>query len=397
MHVKREINMKKIPFNKPFIVGKELSYIKKAVMDNAHLSGDGPFTKLCHRWLEDNLGCKKAFLTTSGTAAIEMAVVLFGLKAGDEIIMPSFTFVSTANAFVLRGAVPVFIDIREDTLNIDETLIKRAVTPKTKAIVPVHYAGYPCSMDKIMAIANKYGLLVIEDAAQGLMSSYNNKFLGTIGHAGCLSFHETKNVISGEGGALILNDEKLTEKAEIIWEKGTDRKKFFRGEVDKYTWVDIGSSYLPSELIAAFLYAQLQCAKKILKKRRAIHKHYRQKLMPLAIAGKFKLPTEQDGGNCNGHIFYILTRSLEERNSLINYLNKRGVHAIFHYIPLHSSPAGLRYGRASGKMRVTDYASNRLIRLPMYYEMTKADVEFVVSGIEKFYTPRPLNLRPKGH
>ena len=378
----------KIPFNKPFIVGKELSYIAKAVLDNSHLSGDGPFTKICHRWLEDNIGCKKAFLTTSGTAAIEMATVLFGLGRGDEVIMPSFTFVSTANAFVLRGAVPVFVDIREDTLNIDESLIEKAVTLKTKAIVPVHYAGYPCSMDKIMAIANKYGLRVIEDAAQGFLSSFGNKFLGTIGHAGCLSFHETKNVISGEGGALILNDEKLTEKAEIIWEKGTDRKKFFRGEVDKYTWIDIGSSYPPSELIAAFLYAQLEHAEKILEKRRVIHKHYREKLIPLAIAEKFKLPPEQDGNNCNSHIFYILTRSPEERNSLIKYLKRHGVNAVFHYTPLHSSPAGLRYTRTFGKLLVTDYASKRLLRLPMHYEMTMADVEFVVSKIEKFYNKK---------
>jgi dTDP-4-amino-4,6-dideoxygalactose transaminase len=378
----------KIPFNKPFIIGKELSYIEKAAMVNSHLSGDGPFSKLCHQWLEEHLGCKKAFLTTSGTAAIEMAAVLFGFKPGDEIIMPSFTFVSTANAFALRGAVPVFVDIREDTLNIDEALIEKAITRKTKAIVPVHYAGYPCSMDKIMAIANKHGLLVIEDAAQGLMSSYNNKSLGTIGHAGCLSFHETKNVISGEGGALILNDERLLEKAEIIWEKGTDRKKFIRGEVDKYTWVDIGSSYLPSELVAAFLYAQLQHAEKILKKRRMIHKHYHQNLMPLAKAKRVKLPPEQDGDNCNGHIFYILTGSLEEKNLLLKYLNKHGVHAVFHYIPLHSSPAGIRFSRTATKMSVTDDVSNRLIRLPLYYEMTKAEVEFVVSKIENFYNKK---------
>lgn len=375
----------RIPFNKPFIAGRELSYIKNAVMDNSHLSGNGPFTKLCHKWLENNIGCKKAFLTTSGTAAIEMAAVLFGFKPLDEIIMPSFTFVSTANAFVLRQAVPVFIDIRQDTLNIDETLIEAAITKRTKAIVPVHYAGYPCSMEKIMAIADKYGLKVIEDAAQGLLSAYNNKFLGTIGHVGCLSFHETKNVISGEGGALILNDGRLSKKAEIIWEKGTDRLKFFRGEVDKYTWVDIGSSYLPSELIAAFLYGQLQCAEKILKRRRTIYDYYHQKLMPLAIKGCFTLHDEEAQDSCNGHIVYILTRSLKERDSLIRYLNNCGIKAIFHYVPLHSSPAGLRYGRVSGKMRVTDDVSNRLVRLPIYYEITKADVEFVVSEIENFY------------
>ena len=378
----------KVPFNKPFIIGKELAYIKKAIVDNLQLSGDGPYTKLCHKWLEDNIGCKKAFITTSGTAAIEMAAVLFGFKPGDEIIMPSFTFVSTANAFVLRGAVPVFIDIREDTLNIDETLIEKAITQRTRAIVPVHYAGYPCAMDKIMAIADRDGLKVIEDAAQGLMSSCSSGFLGTIGDAGCFSFHETKNVISGEGGALILNDERMIEKAEIIWEKGTDRKKFIRGEVDKYTWVDIGSSYLPSELIAAFLFAQLQCAAKIIEKRRAIYNHYRRKLTPLAMARKLKLPAEQEGDNCNGHIFYIITKSVEEKSLLIKYLNRRGVNAVFHYVPLHSSPAGLKYGRTAGEMRVTDYISNRLIRLPMYYEMTRAKVEFVVRQIEKFYAKR---------
>ena len=374
----------KIPFNKPFIIGKELSYIKKAVIDNAHLAGGGSFTRLCHRWLEENLGCKKAFLTTSGTDALEMAAVLFGIKAGDEIIMPSFTFVSTANAFALRGAVPVFVDIRQDTFNIDETLIEKAITSKTKAIVPVHYAGHSCAMDKIMFIANKYKLLVIEDAALGLMSTYGNKFLGTIGHAGVLSFHETKDVISGEGGALILNDEKLIEQAEIIWEKGTDRKKFFRGEVDKYTWVNLGSSYLPSELIAAFLYAQLKHVKKIQRKRCLIHRQYRQSLMPLCASGKFKLPIEQKN-NSDGHIFYILTKSLKERNLLIKHLYCHGIKAVFHYVPLHSSPAGLRYGRVFGQMRVTDYVSDRLLRLPMYYAMSKEDVRFVASSISKFY------------
>lgn len=377
--------MKTIPFNKPFIAGKELTYIKKAITDNMHLSGDGPFTKLCHKWLEDNIGCRKAFITTSGTTAIEMAAILFGFKPGDEIIMPSFTFVSTASAFVLRGAIPVFVDIREDTLNIDETLIEKAITPKTKAIVPVHYAGYPCAMRQIMSIAGKHGLHVIEDAAQGLLSSYNKKYLGTIGHAGCLSFHETKNVISGEGGALVLNDEEMIERAEIIWEKGTDRKKFIRGEVDKYTWVGLGSSYLPSELITAFLYAQLQHSKKIFDKRCAIHKYYRKKLSPLAEEGKFKLPVEHDGSNCNGHIFYILTGSDKERNSLIRYLNGCGINAVFHYVPLHSSPAGLRYGKVTGRMDVTDYVSRRLVRLPMYYKMTKSNVDFIVGKIGKFY------------
>lgn len=375
----------KIPFNKPFIVGKELLYIKKAIIDNSHLSGDGPFTKICHKWLEDNLRCKKVFLTTSGTAALEMAAVLFNFKPKDEIIMPSFTFVSTANAFVLRGAVPVFVDIRGDTLNINENLIEKAITPKTRAIVPVHYAGQPCSMAKIMSIAKKYKLIVIEDAAQGLLSSYNGRFLGTIGHAGCLSFHETKNIICGEGGALILNDSAMIKRAEIAWEKGTDRKRFNRGEVDKYTWVDKGSSYLPSELISAFLYSQLQYSQKIVEKRLAIYNHYRERLGVLDKLGKIKLPANQYQDNCNNHIFYILTDSLKQRNALIKYLNNNSINAVFHYIPLHSSPAGLKYGRTFGKMQITDYVSNVLIRLPMYYEMTKANVEFVVSKIEGFY------------
>ncbi|MBF0254236.1 MAG: dTDP-4-amino-4,6-dideoxygalactose transaminase [Candidatus Omnitrophica bacterium] len=375
----------KIPFNKPFIVGKELSHIRRAVTRYAHLAGAGPYTRACHAWLEKHLRCRKAFLTTSGTAALEMAVVLFGLGPGDEVIMPSFTFVSTANACVLRGAVPVFVDIRKDSLNMDETLLEKAITPRTRAIVPVHYAGYPCAMGPIMAVARKHGLRVIEDAAQGLSSSHRGRFLGTIGHAGCISFHETKNIISGEGGALILNEPAMIEKAEIIWEKGTDRSKFLRGETDKYTWVDVGSSYLPGELIAAFLYGQFQHAAKIIHKRRAIHKRYVRALSPLAREGRIELRDTDATDQSNGHMFYILTRSLEERTALIAFLKRRGIHAVFHYVPLHSSPAGLKYARVSGSMRVTDEISRRLLRLPMYYEMTPADVEAVAGAVRAFY------------
>lgn len=375
----------KIPFNKPFIVGKELHYISQAVLQEMHLSGGGTFTKRCDAWLEERLGCRKALLTHSCTASLEMAAILCDLQPGDEVIMPSFTFVSTANAFVLRGAVPVFIDIREDTLNIDERLIEAAVTDKTKAIVPVHYAGRACAMDEIMDMAHTYKLWVIEDAAQALMSSYHSRALGSVGHIGCLSFHETKNVISGEGGALLLNDESLIERAEIVWEKGTNRNKYFRGQVDKYTWVDIGSSYLPSELIAAFLFAQLEHADEIVEKRRTIYKAYTERLMPLARTGRISLPVDHAGHRCNGHMFYILAESLEERNRLLHFLGDKGVNAVFHYVPLHSSPAGRKFGRVGSNMEVTDNISDRLIRLPMYYDMTYDDVDIAVGAINAFY------------
>lgn len=372
----------KIPFNKPFIVGKELYNIAQAVIES-HLSGDGPFTGRCHKWLEERLGCAKALLTHSCTGALEMAAMLCGIGPGDEIIMPSFTFVSTANAFVLRGGVPVFIDIREDTLSIDETLIEQAITPRTKAIVPVHYAGVSCAMDEIMDIAKRHGLFVVEDAAQALLSTYRDRYLGAIGHFGCLSFHETKNIISGEGGALLINDEKFIEQAEIFWEKGTNRKQFFRGEVDKYTWVDIGSSFLPSDLVGAFLYAQLEQAEKIMAARNRIFEHYLQLLRPIEDKGSIRLPATQTGGN--GHIFYIITRSLEDRCRLIDYLKQNGTMAIFHYVPLHSSPAGIKYGRTSGDMRNTDDLSDRVLRLPIYYEMRDEDVEMVAEHVGRFY------------
>ncbi|MEW6313108.1 MAG: dTDP-4-amino-4,6-dideoxygalactose transaminase [Pseudomonadota bacterium] len=372
----------KIPFNKPFIVGNELAYIEDAVR-KGQLSGDGPYSKRCHQWLEQRLGCQRALLTHSCTAALEMAAILCDLQPGDEVILPSYTFVSTANAFVLRGAVPVFVDIRADTLNIDERLIEAAITPKTRAIVPVHYAGVPCDMDAIMAIAQKHHLLVVEDAAQALLSTYKGKALGSIGHLGCLSFHETKNVISGEGGALLVNDEHLIERAEIIREKGTNRSQFFRGEVDKYTWVDIGSSYLPSELIGAFLYAQLEHAEQIIARRRALCDAYAEHLRPLQDAYRVRLPSFDS--DANGHMYYLIAVSLAERSALITHLKANGIYSVFHYVPLHSAPAGRRYGRTGSAMTVTDDLSERLVRLPLYYELGIDEVTFVADCVTDFY------------
>jgi dTDP-4-amino-4,6-dideoxygalactose transaminase len=375
----------KIPFNKPFIVGKELFYIAQAVIENRHTAGDGPFTKKCQFWLEERLGCRKTLLTHSCTAALEMAAILANIKPGDEIIMPSFTFVSTANAFVLRGGIPVFVDIRPDTLNIDESLIEEAITPKTRAIVPVHYAGVSCHMDAIMEIAQRKQLLVIEDAAQALLSRYRERYLGTIGQMACLSFHETKNIISGEGGALLINDPSLIERAEMIREKGTNRNLFFRGQVDKYTWVDIGSSYLPSDILAAFLYAQMENADQIIAQRNLTYDLYMEGLRPLAEKGYIQLPFILKDCRCNGHLFHIITRSLEERTELIKFLGEHGILAIFHYVPLHNSPAGQLYGRAGGPLNVTEQVSDGLLRLPLYYEMTPENVQYVVSKISRFY------------
>jgi dTDP-4-amino-4,6-dideoxygalactose transaminase len=378
-----------IPFNKPFIVGKELFYIAQAVIENRQMAGDGPFTKKCQAWLEERLGCLKALLTHSCTAALEMAAILCDIQTGDEIIMPSYTFVSTANAFVLRGGIPVFIDIRPDTLNMDETKIEAAITSKTKAIVPVHYAGNPCAMDEIMDIADRHRLFVIEDAAQALLSTYKEKFLGAIGDFGAISFHETKNIISGEGGALLINKEKYAERAEIIWEKGTNRKQFFRGEVDKYTWVDIGSSYLPGELTAAFLYAQLEQAKQINARRAQIFNLYYESLLPLEDKNLIRLPAIDPAvGSHNGHLFYIITNTAEVRTRLIQRLKETGIYAIFHYIPLHSSPAGKKYGKPGGPLANTDDLCERIIRLPLFYEMTDADVKCVIDAIEKFFQIR---------
>ena len=375
----------KIPFNKPFTIAGELENIAAAVREG-HLAGDGRFTRQCHQWLERNLGTRKALLTHSCTAALEMAAILCDFQPGDEVIMPSFTFVSTANAFVLRGAVPVFVDIRPDTLNLDEKLAAGAVTARTRAIVPVHYAGVACEMDTLMALARDKGLVVIEDAAQGVLAEYKGNKLGAIGHLGCLSFHETKNVISGEGGALLVNDPRFAERAEIIREKGTNRAQFFRGEVDKYTWVDIGSSYLPSELIGAFLWAQLEHADAINAKRLALCAAYRKGLQALAREGKLALPQPQPAGvKGNGHLFYVLLKDLATRVKLIAHLKARGIHSVFHYVPLHSSPAGRKFGRAAGAMTVTDDVADRLLRLPLYHGLTEEDAAGVAAAIHEFF------------
>lgn len=352
-------------FNKPYMTGRELAYIAEAY-SNSILAGDGPFTKRCHAWLEGKTGARKALLTHSCTAALEMAAILADIQPGDEVIMPSYTFVSTANAFVLRGGVPVFVDIRPDTLNIDETLIEAAITPRTKAIVPVHYAGVACEMDTIMAIASRHGLLVIEDAAQGIMSTYKGRPLGSIGHMGAYSFHETKNITSGEGGALLVNDERFARRAEIIREKGTNRSQFFRGEVDKYTWIDIGSSYLPGEVIAAFLWAQMEEAQHITHTRLDTWRRYHESFAALEMAGILSRPKIPENCHHNAHMYYILLASLEKRTNLISKLKEKGVNTVFHYVPLHSSPAGQKYGRVHGSMAITQNVSDRLVRLPLW-------------------------------
>ncbi len=375
-----------IPFNRPFIVGKELYNIAQAVIVGSQLSGNGDYTKKCQQWMEKEFNVKKALLTHSCTAALEMAAILCDIGPGDEIIMPSFTFVSTANAFVLKGGVPVFVDIREDTLNIDERLIEKAITSKTKAIVPVHYAGAPCEMDTINSIAEKHNLLVIEDAAQGFSSFYNNRALGSIGHFGCLSFHETKNIICGEGGALYVNDDRFIHRAEVIWEKGTNRKDFLHKKCDKYTWVDVGSSFLPGEMTAAFLYAQLEQSENIISNRQATHKIYSRLLAPLASRGVIRLSDYPDNISANGHIFYIITGTFEERSELIQALAEQNIKSVFHYVPLHSSPAGRKYGRVCGDMHVTDHISNCVLRLPLFYGMEEEKVQRVADTIKKFYT-----------
>ena len=375
----------RVPFSRPYATGAELEHIARAVKDG-HLAGDGPYTAKCHRWLEERLGCGRALLTHSCTAALEMAAMLCDVAPGDEVIMPSFTFVSTANAFVLRGAVPVFVDVRRDTLNLDEALVAAAVTPRTRVIVPVHYAGVACEMNAMMKLAAERRLLVVEDAAQALLSEYKGRKAGAIGHLGCLSFHETKNVISGEGGALLVNDQQLVDRAEIMREKGTNRARFFRGETDKYTWVDIGSSFLPGELIAAFLYAQLDHAADINARRRALCQAYFARLQDLERRGLLELPRpDPEGVHGNGHMFYVLLRDLESRTALISHLKSRGVNAVFHYVPLHSSPAGQRFCRTAGSMAVTDDLASRLLRLPLYCDMTEREVDLVTTGIAAFY------------
>ncbi len=374
-----------IPFNKPCYTGNEDKYVLEA-MRSSKISGDGEFSKRCHKWFEENLPCKKALLTPSCTHALEMTAILIDIQPGDEVIMPSYTFVSTANAFVLRGAKIVFVDIRPDTMNIDENLIEDAITDKTKAIVVVHYAGVGCEMDKIMEIAEKYNLFVVEDAAQGMMSSYKGKALGTIGHLGAYSFHETKNYTSaGEGGLLIVNDERFIERAEIIREKGTNRSQFFRGMVDKYTWVDIGSSYLLNDVSAAYLWGQLEKAEEINQNRLNTWKKYYDGLKNLENKGKIELPKIPEYCKHNAHMFYIKVKNLEERTALIEHLKKNGILAVFHYVPLHSAPAGIKFGRFHGEDKYTTKESERLIRLPMYYGMKEEEIREVIDSIYKFF------------
>ena len=373
-----------ISFNKPPYVGGEIKYIEEAVKAQK-ICGDGQFTKKCNKWFEDKTGAAKVLLTTSCTHATELAALLLDIQPGDEVIMPAYTFVSTADAFVLRGATAVFVDINPKTMNIDENLIEDAITEKTKAIVPVHYAGVSCEMDKIMEIAKKHNLYVVEDAAQGVMSTYKGKALGTIGDYGCYSFHETKNYSMGEGGALLIRDGKNAELAEIIREKGTNRSKFFRGQIDKYTWVEAGSSYLPSDMNAAYLWAQLQKADEINENRLQSWNRYYEGLKDLEEAGKIELPYIPEYCEHNAHMFYIKAKDLEERSALISYLKENGVTAVFHYIPLHTAPAGKEYGRFHGEDKYTTKESERIIRLPMYYELDEQDAKKVMDLIHTFY------------
>lgn len=370
-----------INFNVPSVVGNELKYIEDAI-NAGHLSGDGKYSKECHKWLEKTIGTKKALLTTSCTHALEMAALLLNIQADDEVIMPSYTFVSTANAFALRGAKIIFVDIRPDTMNIDETKIEAAITNKTRAIIPVHYAGVSCEMDTIMELAEKYGIFVVEDAAQGIMSTYKGKVLGSIGHLGTYSFHETKNFISGEGGALLINDERFIEHAEIIREKGTNRSKFIRGQVDKYTWQDIGSSYLPSELNAAFLFAQLENTQDVLIKRQCLWNIYYENLKNIK---EIELPCIPEQITHNGHLFYLKLKNIEERSKFISYLSSCNVNSVFHYIPLHSSPAGKKYGEFKGDDIYTTCESEKLVRLPLFYSMTREQIYWIIDKIKMYF------------
>ena len=375
----------RIPFNIPPYVGHEMEYLQKACEVNHKICGDGPFTKQCKAWVEEKTGTAGCLMTTSGTSALEMAAHLSHIQPGEEVIMPSYTFCSTADAFVLKGAVPVFVDIRPDTMNLDETLLEDAITDKTRAIAAVHYAGVSCEMDTILDIAGRHHLTVVEDAAQGVMSSYKGRALGTFGDFGCYSFHETKNYSMGEGGALLIRDPEKISEAEILREKGTNRSQFFRGQIDKYTWVDYGSSFLPSELNAAYLMAQLDQADAINNARLARWEQYYRLLSPLAAEGRIELPVIPKDCVHNAHMFYIKTRDLEERQALIQALREQGILAVFHYIPLHSSPAGRKFGRFHGEDRYTTKESERLLRLPMYYSLTEENVNDVVSVIEEFY------------
>lgn len=373
-----------INFNVPPCTGNEMKYIEQAIASHK-ICGDGSFTKKCNAWFEQRFDAKKVLLTTSGSSALDMAALLCGLEPGDEVILPSFTFSSTANSFVLAGAKLVFVDIRPDTMNIDETLIERAITEKTKVICVMHYAGVACEMDTIMDIARRHKLLVVEDAAQGVMASYKGKALGTIGDLGCYSFHETKNYSMGEGGAIVINNPDYIEQAEILREKGTNRAKFFRGQVDKYTWVDFGDSYLPSELNAAYLWAQLEMADEINNDRLHSWHEYDAAFKPLESAGKLGLPAIPDGCVHNAHMYYIKCKDLSERTALISFLKERDILAVFHYVPLHSAPAGERFGRFDGEDKYTTAESDRLLRLPMYYGLTAEDRSRVIAAVKEFY------------
>ncbi|MDD6491319.1 MAG: dTDP-4-amino-4,6-dideoxygalactose transaminase [Firmicutes bacterium] len=373
-----------IRFNEPPYTGKEMKNIQKAI-ENMHICGDGEFTKKCSEYLERTTGTAKCLLTTSCTHALEMAALLCDLKEGDEVILPSYTFVSTADAFVLRGAKAVFVDIRPDTMNIDETLIEDAITEKTKAIFVVHYAGVACEMDTIMEIADRHHLMVVEDAAQAIMCTYKGKPLGTIGDFGCYSFHETKNFSMGEGGALLIRNPEYIENAEILREKGTDRSKYFRGQVDKYRWMNLGSSYLPSDINAAYLYTQLEMAEQINEVRLARWKQYYELLSPLKEAGKIELPIIPEGCVHNGHMFYIKTKDMEERTSLIDFMKANDVLTVFHYVPLHSAPAGIKFGRFHGEDKYTTRESERLLRLPMFYQLKEEEVDYIAGKVKEFY------------
>ncbi len=381
------MNENPIPFNWPYMTGKEIGYIAEAHAEG-QLAGDGPFTRRCHAWLEDRSGCVKALLTHSCTAALEMSALLLDIEPGDEVIMPSYTFVSTANAFALRGAQPVFVDVREDTLNLDERLVESAITARTRAIVPVHYAGVACEMDTIMTTARRHQLKVVEDAAQGVMASYKGRALGSIGDMGAYSFHETKNVISGEGGSLLVNDPGLASRAEIIREKGTDRSRFFRGEVDKYTWQELGSSFLPGELIAAFLWAQFEEADRITRKRLVSWQNYHNLLAPLEAGGVLRRPVVPKDCRHNAHMYYLLLAPEIDRQIVLDEFKKNNIGAVFHYVPLHSSPAGQKFGRAHGDLNVTDSVAQRLIRLPLWVGLTAGQQERVVAVLKN-----ALNLK----
>jgi len=381
----------RIPFNRPYITGAELSYISDS-LNSQHICGDGDYTIKCQALMEEQFNAHKVLLTTSGTSALEMAATLCDVKPGDEVIMPSYTFVSTANAFLLRGAKPVFVDVRPDTLNIDESLIEEKINERTKLIVPVHYAGVSCEMDTIGSIAKKHGILIVEDAAQGVNAKYKERFLGTIGDLGAYSFHETKNFVCGEGGALIINDGEFFERAEILREKGTNRKQFFRGQVDKYTWVDVGSSYLISDILAAILFAQLDYMTEITRMRQRIYNLYSQYLEPLKVKGYFETSNIPQECTVNYHMFYILLPDLEIRHKLINYLKDKGILAVFHYVPLHTSPMGRQFGYSEGMLPVTENISERLLRLPFYAGLSEMDIVSVVKEIYRFFDEKFIQL-----